>query len=227
MVQGKRGNKGFGLTKGNEGLRKGGFRTAHLNRVQAVFFINTNARAKIKKEEAREEPIHRQDFQLMKIPLKRDKVIPGNQTIGQEVLLASQKPKVLLGICKCLWPPASLLQLLLTPSQRTAIRLTRGLQGRRKIHWLRLFQKLLQAFGKVDIALADLSRVQPFFSLTTQKQGQRSKRKRQGGGTRSNLGIRRSGDSSGSACRGTIAWYNSRYSSTEYLCRMNSGKKKL
>ena len=126
---------------------------------------------------------------------------------GQEVLLASQKPKVLLGICKCLWPPASLLQLLLTPSQRTAIRLTRGLPGRRKIHWLRLFQKLMQAFGKVDIALADLSRVQPFFSLTTQKQGQRSKKKRQGRslstdrifsswkfhwrGTMSSLGIRR------------------------------------
>ena len=126
---------------------------------------------------------------------------------GQEVLLASQKPKVLLGICKCLWPPASLLQLWLTPSQRTAIRLTRGLPGRRKIHWLRLFQKLMQAFGKVDIALADLSRVQPFFSLTTQKQGQRSKKKRQGRslstdrifsswkfhwrGTMSSLGIRR------------------------------------
>ena len=41
------------------------------------------------------------------------------------------------------------------------------------------FQKLMQAFGKVDFALADLSRVQALFSLTTQRQGQKTKRKRQ------------------------------------------------
>ena len=73
--------------KGNEGCRKGGFRTSHLNRAQAVMFINTRARAKIKKEKAREVPIHRQDLQLLNIPLKRSMVLSGNQAIGTPVAL--------------------------------------------------------------------------------------------------------------------------------------------
>ena len=83
MVQGKRGNKGFDFSKGIVGFRKGGFRTGRSEQgSSSVFLINTKARAKSKMEKAREVPIHRQDFQLMKIPLKRDTVIPGNQTIG-------------------------------------------------------------------------------------------------------------------------------------------------
>ena len=77
--------------EGNAGFRKGRFALAHLNSVQAVFLINTKARAKIKKEEAREVPIHRQDFQLLKIPLKRDKVTPGKQTIGRFLWFSLQR----------------------------------------------------------------------------------------------------------------------------------------
>ena len=74
---------GFGFSKGNAGFLKGGFRTGPSEQgSSSVFFFNTKARAKSKMEKAREVPIHRQDFQLMKIPLKRDTVIPGNQTIG-------------------------------------------------------------------------------------------------------------------------------------------------
>ena len=47
-----------------------------------MIFDHTKARARIKKVRAKKVLIHNQDVQPMKIPLKRDKVIPGNQAIG-------------------------------------------------------------------------------------------------------------------------------------------------
>ena len=62
------------------------FALANQKRVQAVILIHTRARARIKKVRERKVLIHNQDFQLLKIPLKRDKVIPGHQAI--DILIA-------------------------------------------------------------------------------------------------------------------------------------------
>ena len=67
----KRATKASTFLKGNAGFRKGGVRTGRSEHGSSNFFINTKAKAKIKKEEAREVPFHRQDFQLLKIPLNR------------------------------------------------------------------------------------------------------------------------------------------------------------
>ena len=83
---GKRGKKGFGSSQGNEGFRKGGFRTSPSEKGSRSDFINTKARAKIKKK-AREVPVHRQDFQPLNTPLKRNKVLSGNQAIGAPIAL--------------------------------------------------------------------------------------------------------------------------------------------
>ena len=83
--EGKRGKKGFGFSKGNEGFRKGGFRTSLSEKVSRIDFMNTKARAKINK--ARGVPIHRQDFQPLKTPLKRNKVLSGKQAIGAPIAL--------------------------------------------------------------------------------------------------------------------------------------------
>ena len=48
------------------------FALAHQKRVQAVFFIHTKARARIKKVSAGKVLIQNQDFQPPKFPLKRD-----------------------------------------------------------------------------------------------------------------------------------------------------------
>ena len=58
------------------------FALTHQKRVQAVILAHIVARARIKKEKARKVPIHNEDFQPLKTPLKMDKAIPGNQTIG-------------------------------------------------------------------------------------------------------------------------------------------------
>ena len=61
------------------------FAQAHLKSVQSRIFIHTKARAKTQKEKAREVSIHRQGFSASeKIPLKRDLVLFGNQTIGTQ-----------------------------------------------------------------------------------------------------------------------------------------------
>ena len=58
------------------------FAIAHLERVQVVNFANTKARRRILKERVREMPVHRQDFQFLKIPLKRDMILSGNKAFG-------------------------------------------------------------------------------------------------------------------------------------------------
>ena len=71
---------------GNKGFRRGGFRTSPSEKGSRSDFINTKARAK-KKKKAREVPIHRQDFLPLNTPLKRNKVLSGNQAIGAPIAL--------------------------------------------------------------------------------------------------------------------------------------------
>ena len=54
----------------------------HQESVQAVILNPHEGRARIKKEKAREMPIHNQDSQPPNTPLKRDKAVPWNQTFG-------------------------------------------------------------------------------------------------------------------------------------------------
>ena len=56
-------------------------------KVQAMISTRTKAEARTKKERARKVLIFNLDFQPLQIPLKRDKVIPGNQAIGIPALL--------------------------------------------------------------------------------------------------------------------------------------------
>ena len=79
--------KALAFQKGNESFQKGGFRTIPSEKCSINDFIHTKARAKIQKEKAREVSIHRQDLQPLKIPLKRDLVLFGNQTIGTQISL--------------------------------------------------------------------------------------------------------------------------------------------
>ena len=58
------------------------FALTHQQKVHAVISTRTKAEARTKKERAMKVLILNQDFQPMKTPLKRDKAILGNQTIG-------------------------------------------------------------------------------------------------------------------------------------------------
>ena len=72
-------------------IGKVNFALAHLETVQVVNSTNTKEKGRILKEKAREMPIHRRDFQLLKIPFKRDLVLFGNNLIGiPNVLMISQ-----------------------------------------------------------------------------------------------------------------------------------------
>ena len=57
------------------------FALVHQKKGQAVIITHTKERARIKRVGLRKVLIHNQDFQPLKIPLKRDKVIPGNRVI--------------------------------------------------------------------------------------------------------------------------------------------------
>ena len=80
-------------------------------RAQAVILTRTQAEARIKKERARMVLMHNQDSQHLKTLLKRDKAIPGNQTIGIPTLpivpqLQLQRGTIqgtLHGWCQSLW----------------------------------------------------------------------------------------------------------------------------
>ena len=63
------------------------FALAHLERVEAVIFCKTKAMAKTNKEKERVMPIHRQDFQFLKISLKRNLVLFVNKAIGTPIAL--------------------------------------------------------------------------------------------------------------------------------------------
>ena len=79
--KGKRCKTGF--SEGNESFRKGGvLALTDQRRVQAVISTRTKARARIKKEKAREVLILNLDFQPRKHLVKKDIAIRGNQKIG-------------------------------------------------------------------------------------------------------------------------------------------------
>ena len=73
------------------------FALTHQKRVQAVILAHIVARARIKKGTVRKVPIHNEDFQLLKTPLKMDKAIPGNQTIGIPALSKIPQLQLLRG----------------------------------------------------------------------------------------------------------------------------------
>ena len=80
----------FSGPKENEARKASAFQKAHLERVQAVIFINTKARARTKKEKSRELPIHRQDFALLKNSVEeRHGVFFGNKAIGIPIALTT------------------------------------------------------------------------------------------------------------------------------------------
>ena len=72
-------------------IGKVNFALVHLERIQVVNSTNTKEKERILKEKAREMPIHRQDFQLLKIPLKRDLVLFGNKAVGTPNVLTIPK----------------------------------------------------------------------------------------------------------------------------------------
>ena len=55
---------------------------AHQKKGRAVIVTHIKEKARIKRVRLRKVLIHNQDSQPLKIPLKRDKVIPGNRVIG-------------------------------------------------------------------------------------------------------------------------------------------------
>ena len=58
------------------------FTLAHLKRVQSVVFYPHKGKGKDQKGKGKEGSYPQTGFQPLKTPLKRDKAIPGNQTIG-------------------------------------------------------------------------------------------------------------------------------------------------
>ena len=73
--------------KAMRAFRRVDFALAHQKRSQAVIITHTKVRARIKKLKARKVPIHIQDFQPLKIRLRRDNAIPGNRAIGIPIAL--------------------------------------------------------------------------------------------------------------------------------------------
>ena len=76
------------------------FEIAQQKRVQAMISTRTKAEARTKKERARKVLIFNLDFQPLQIPLKRDKVIPGNQAIGIPALLTIPLVQLLHGLAR-------------------------------------------------------------------------------------------------------------------------------
>ena len=81
VVQRKTGQETL-FEKVTRAFRRVEFALTQRKKFQAVTSTRTKAEAKFKQEKARNVLIHNQDFQPLKTPLKRDKAIPGNQTIG-------------------------------------------------------------------------------------------------------------------------------------------------
>ena len=80
--KGKKGKKG--LSKGNDGFHKSGFRSYQPDKGAGKDYIpRTKARAK--KEKARKEPFLNPDSQPQKHPMKKDMARPWNQEIGLPV----------------------------------------------------------------------------------------------------------------------------------------------
>ena len=70
------------LRKVKNHLFESDFRTYQPEMVQVMNSTGTKAEARIRRREARKVPILNQDVQPQKHPVKKDMVIPGNQTIG-------------------------------------------------------------------------------------------------------------------------------------------------
>ena len=68
--------------KVRKALGKVDFAPTHQKKVHAVIVTRTKAEARINKEKAREVIVLNLDFQPLRTPLKTDKAVPGNQTIG-------------------------------------------------------------------------------------------------------------------------------------------------
>ena len=82
--EGKRGKKG---AKGNESFRKGGVRTHQPEKGASSDFNPHKGRGKDQKRRGKEGAHLQLGFQPLKTPVKKDKAIPGNQTIGVPTLL--------------------------------------------------------------------------------------------------------------------------------------------
>ena len=80
---GKKSKKG--LSKGNDGFRKGVF-FFFPTKVQTRTFTKKKAEERIKKEKARKEPVLNLDSQPQKHPMKKYMATPVNQTIGLPVI---------------------------------------------------------------------------------------------------------------------------------------------
>ena len=75
-----------GLSKGNDGFHKGGFRPYQPDKGAGKDFPKQRQRERIEKEKAKKEPILNPDSQPQKHPMKKDMARPGNQTIGLPVI---------------------------------------------------------------------------------------------------------------------------------------------
>ena len=82
-TKGPKGKKG--LSKGNDGFQKGGFRPYQPDKGAGKDYPRTKARESIKKEKARKKLVPNLDFQLLKYLKKKDIAMPGNLTTGLPV----------------------------------------------------------------------------------------------------------------------------------------------
>ena len=86
-----------GLSKGNDGFQKCGFRPYQPDKGAGKDCTQNKGKGKDQKGKAREELIRNPDFQPLKHPMKKDMVMPGNRTTGLPAISMTRPGLQLLG----------------------------------------------------------------------------------------------------------------------------------